>query len=258
MDADDKKKLKSLRKLRSCARPNSGREGVLADDVRELQRKCRANITNWGDELAGVNIQDLRVPQPPPAPDIKERLRKMLKNYMSEHRDARHVELKGLLRDAHQELGGGPPEPAEGALPAAPPPAALPPPAPPPALLAAHVEDPVVQARKQALKDRVWPLLPEAWRAREDQEQMAKWNPLNWRDRDLGDIERALDRKAALAGRQPAEAGVGGWPSLDPRHGQVKPACAKYKSEGDCVWPCAFKSGARDPNRKCRPASKAM
>lgn len=253
MDPEVKKQLKSLRKLRSCARPNSGRAGVLEDDVKQLQKKCRDNITEWGKNLEGVNLDALPAPLHPQPLDLKERLTKMLKKYMNHaERDERHEELKGILRDAHQELGGDPQAPAIPALPPPAPPPGLPPPVEEQALHVAHIADPETQARI-AMRDRVESLYPEQWSLNADENAMKDWEPMNWSARDLKDISEALDRKNQLGGRLPPEAAGGLWPSLTDSY-QVKPACDKYKKKEDCVWPCAYKSGNRDPNKMCRPA----
>jgi len=247
MDPVVKKQLKSLRKLRSCARPNS-EIAAHGNDLEWLREASQANISKWVGELQDVDLDALPHPPPPVAPDIKERLKKMLKKYMDhEARDARHVELKRLLRDAHEELGGEvAPEPALAAvpIPQAPPMAA----GPADALHAAHV------AARIAMRDRLTPLYPEAWLLNADEHLMEKWEPMNWSVQDLKAVSEALDRRVHMGGREPPES-VGRWPSLTDSY-EVIPACGKYKKKEDCIWPCAFKSGNRDKTKMCRPARK--
>jgi hypothetical protein len=246
MNPQVKKQLKSLSKLRSCARPNSAKD-FRANDLEWLKENCQANIHVWGEVLEHVDLATLPAPHHPAAPDIKERLKKLLKKYMDhEERDTRHVELKTILREAHQELGGA---------------AAGPPPPPAPAgeeppLHAAHL------AARTATRDRlIYPLghslYPENWLQNPDEALAGNWDPMNWNAEDLKAISEALDRRELTLGARQAPDSAGGlWPSLSDSNYQVNPACSKYKKKEDCIWPCAFKAGNADKTRMCRPARK--
>jgi len=249
MNPQVKKQLKSLSKLRSCARPNSAKD-FRANDLEWLKENCQANIHVWGEVLEHVDLATLPEPHLPAPPDIKERLKKLMKKYMDhEERDTRHAELNTLIREAHHELGGAPAQPAE-----------LPPPPPPageqPALHAAHL------AAQTAITNRlIYPLgqslYPENWLQNPDEALAGNWDPMNWNAEDLQAISEALDRRELTLGARQAPDSAGGlWPSLSDNNHQVNPACSKYKKKEDCIWPCAFKSGNADKTKMCRPARK--
>jgi len=249
MNPQVKKQRKSLSKLRSCARPNSAKD-FRANDLEWLKENCQANIHLWGEVLEHVDLATLPEPHPPAPPDIKERLKKLMKKYMDhDERDMRHAELNTLLRQAHHELGGAPAQPAE--LPPAPVPAGE-----EPALHAAHL------AAQTAITNRlIYPLgqslYPEKWLQNPDEALAGNWDPMNWNAEDLQAISEALDRRELTLGARQAPDSAGGlWPALADNNYQVNPACSKYKQKEDCIWPCAFKSGNVDKTKMCRPARK--